>query len=422
MSKPKLSFFRFITTSALAIFSCHAPGASATESEDASELRYVLSDRLLLQELGVEPLVTHEKTGTALARMTTTDRLKLAQKAHEHRRCGGHELVTEISGSATIGEAQEFARKIFQTFDSQLARDEKLRAKVGIGIPEIPAQIDPVIEAAVQSVSEKNLRDTVTFLSNFPSRAHKTADAARAITEFKNRINDTLKGTRIPFTIEMIAHKSTPMNSIRLTFPGATKPDEVIVAGGHIDSINTSYFGSKAAPGVDDNASGSANVLEAARIIAQGAQPARTIEFYWYAGEEGGLLGSNEIAQSAKRVGKNVIGVLQLDMTLFPGDGEFNLGSMTDFTSQDMRDLLGLINRNYIHATITEDKCGYGCSDHASWYKQGYPTLMPFEATMKKMNGNIHSERDTLSNNLSFRHSAMFSKIAVAFIMTLSAR
>jgi bacterial leucyl aminopeptidase len=107
-------------------------------------------------------------------------------------------------------------------------------------------------------------------------------------------------------------------------------------------------------------------------------------------------------------------------MTLFPGDGEFTLGSMTDFTSQDMRDLLTDINRDYIGAKIVEDKCGYGCSDHASWYRNGYPTLMPFEATMRGMNHNIHTDRDKVSSTLSFKHSAMFTKIAIAFISILS--
>ena len=151
-----------------------------------------------------------------------------------------------------------------------------------------------------------------------------------------------------------------------------------------------------------------------------GTPPARTIEIYWYAGEEGGLLGSAEIAKDAKDKAKKVVGVLQLDMTLFAGSGEFTLGSMTDFTSQEMRDLLVQINRDYIGANIVEDKCGYGCSDHASWYRNGYPTLMPFEATVKGMNGNIHTARDTVSSTSNFRHSAMFTKIALAFLMSLS--
>lgn len=391
---------------------------AATASSPPSA-RYVLTDRALIQEQGLNPLLVHGDTGTVLVRLSERQRETLARTAHEHKRCGGHELIAELSPSASLAEARQYANTVFRTLEAQGLRDAKIRARSSIGVPTAPGAKDPLIEKALLEVSETNLRETVGFLSAYPSRNHKSSDGQRAVLAFKTRIEETLKGATLPFTIELIQHQSTPMNSIRLTFKGSSKPEETVVAGAHIDSINASFFGSKIAPGADDNASGSANILEAARILSRGPALARTVEFYWYAGEEGGLLGSAEIAKAAKTAGKKIVGVLQLDMTLFPGDGEFNLGSMTDFTSQDMRDLLATINRDYIFATIMEDKCGYGCSDHASWYKNGYPTLMPFEATMRKMNGNIHSERDAVSSSSSFRHSAMFSKIAIAFLMTL---
>ncbi len=396
--------------------------SSAAHAASNEKGPYVLTDQKLLLELGLEPLSIHEPTGTVLARLTTTQVQDLAHKAHDHNRCGGHELITDLAPSASLGEAREYAARAFQTMNEQLRRDAAFakRRKSGIGLPPQPGAKDPEIEKALLEVSEANLKDTVAFLAQYPSRNHKSGDGQRAVLAFKTKIEDALKGTSLPYTLELIAHQSTPMNSIRLTFKGSSTPDEVVVMGGHIDSINGSYFGSKSAPGADDNASGSANILEAARILSRGTQPAKTIEFYWYAGEEGGLLGSAEIAKQAKSAGKKVLGVLQLDMTLFPGDGEFTLGSMTDFTSLEMRDLLVSINRDYIGATILEDKCGYGCSDHASWYKNGFPTLMPFEATMKRMNGAIHTDRDVVSGSLSFRHSAMFTKIAIAFALTLA--
>ena len=413
-----LAFAQSLLLTALFTFS------QIAEAAPSRSMSYILTDRSLLEKLKIEPLAAHGPTDTVFARVSEEQRELIMHQAHDLNRCGGHELLTEIPANTSNGQARETANRIFKALDEQILRDEKFlkskSRKAGIGLPPQPGTKDPEIEKAIAEVSETNLRDTVNFLSQYPSRNHKTADGQRAVQAFKTRVEDTLKGTTIPFTIELVTHQSTPMNSIRLTFKGASRPSEVVVVGAHIDSINGSYFGSKSAPGSDDNASGSANVLEAARILAKGKQPERTIEFYWYAGEEGGLLGSAEIAKSAKSANKNVVGVLQLDMTLFPGDGEFTLGSMTDFTSAEMRDLLQTINRDYIGATIIEDKCGYGCSDHASWYRNGFPTLMPFEATMKRMNGNIHTDKDVVSASLSFRHSAMFTKIAIAFLSTLS--
>ena len=144
------------------------------------------------------------------------------------------------------------------------------------------------------------------------------------------------------------------------------------------------------------------------------------MDFFWYAGEESGLLGSAEIAKTYKANKQNVIAVLQLDMTLFPGAGELTIGSMTDFTSAWLRDYLKAINPIYLKAQISEDQCGYGCSDHASWFRQGYPTLMPFEATMNSMNEDLHTPQDVITPKSSFSHSVMFTKLALVFAMDLA--
>ena len=92
---------------------------------------------------------------------------------------------------------------------------------------------------------------------------------------------------------------------------------------------------------------------------------------------------------------------------------------MTDFTSAWLRGYLVDLNDMYIKAKIINDKCGYGCSDHASWHKQGYPTIMPFEATFSGMNSNIHTARDVINPDSSFQHAAIFSKIALAIALDL---
>lgn len=428
-----LSISRVVRTTAVLSFAvaisnanAHTNSRTSTVSSADSPARYVLTDAMLAKELRADPILTHEATGTVLLKLTEKEREELAHHAHENGRCGGHELLGELDNKSTLQMATARVKKIFGEFDRQLKRDEDFRlrtqlaAQVEIGLPNQPALKDAEIEKAVLEVSETNLKATVDFLSKFTSRNHKNGDGQTAVLAFKTEIERVLKDSNVPYKLELIPHKNTPMNSLKLTIAGAVNPSEIVVAGGHIDSISQSFFGGgKKAPGADDNASGSANLLEAARIILKGRQPAKTIEIYWYAGEEGGLLGSAEIAADAKAKSKNVIGVLQLDMTLHPGDGEFTLGSMTDFTSLSMRDHLAKINSTYIGANIIEDKCGYGCSDHASWYKNGFPTLMPFEATKKRMNGNIHTERDVVNAQSSFRHSAMFTKIAVAFLMSL---
>ena len=74
--------------------------------------------------------------------------------------------------------------------------------------------------------------------------------------------------------------------------PGSTHPDEVVIAGGHLDSWDLGQ-------GTTDNGTGCMAVLEAARIlIAVGAKPERTIRFIMFSGEEQGLLGSKAYVDS----------------------------------------------------------------------------------------------------------------------------
>ena len=66
-------------------------------------------------------------------------------------------------------------------------------------------------------------------------------------------------------------------------------------------------------------------------------------------------------------------------------------------------------------------KCGYACSDHASWHKAGFPSAFPYEAVTGNDNPNIHSPNDKTSvAGFSWAHSLEFAKIAVAFAYELA--
>ncbi|MEK6556039.1 MAG: M20/M25/M40 family metallo-hydrolase, partial [Bdellovibrionota bacterium] len=279
--------------------------------------------------------------------------------------------------------------------------------------------LDPAIVASTEKVDENNIRTWIQWFSAFPTRHHAAPTNNDHVTQLKTKIEAMLAGSTLKYTVETVDHQRTRQKSLRVHIEGSQRPSEIVVLGGHFDSINGSFMGNKAAPGADDNASGSSSLLEALRVLSMNPQPQRTVEFMWYAAEEVGLWGSAEIAASYKSQAKDVVAVLQLDMTMFPGDGELTIASMSDFTSAWLRGLLLEVNRLYIGANINDDKCGYGCSDHASWSRQGYPALMPFESSMSTMNRNIHTAQDVINSQSNFKHAAAFSKIAVALAMQL---
>jgi Zn-dependent M28 family amino/carboxypeptidase len=95
--------------------------------------------------------------------------------------------------------------------------------------------------------------------------------------------------------------------------PGATTPDRIFVVGGHYDHLEGDF------PGGDDNASGTAGVLEAARVLSRYHFDS-TIRFIGFNAEEDGLEGSKDYVEShVVPNGENIVGMVNLDMILRPG-------------------------------------------------------------------------------------------------------
>jgi len=361
-----------------------------------------------LESLGIPALAKDTRSGVGYARVGEEDQDRLFRWNHEKGRCGGYEALPETL--STLSEVQ----KSLDSLGSLVERDQQLAGKK----IDIPAPKRPEIDFALRELKEENIEATVKWLSGFPDRDHRKGDPNKHIGGFEAKIREVMKGTSQIWKIDQIGHTSTKQKSIRLRIEGTERPSEIIVLGGHLDSINGGWGGG-GAPGADDNASGSSTLLEALRVLAKQDRPERSIEFFWYAGEESGLLGSAEIAKQYKAERKDVVAVLQLDMTLFPGAGEFVVGNISDFTSPWLRAYLESRNNIYIKAKLIDDKCGYACSDHASWYRQGYATLMPFEADTSRMNKKIHTADDKIDGTSSFRHALVFGKIAIVFAMEL---
>lgn len=365
----------------------------------------ILADTLFLKSLGITPISSDVELQLSMAEVSEYQADTIAHSAHKFGKCGGFERLPD----ETV---------IKESFDLMKAQKAQARAFEFLGSPTPLVEKQPVIEAAVNQVSEDNLRSTVQWLSHFATRYHKSKTGNQHVEELATRIREILSSLPYQFQVELISHNKTPQKSLRVHLEGRDRPQEIVVLGGHLDSIASWGMGN--APGADDNASGSSNILEALRIVAFQGQPSRSVEFFWYAGEEAGLLGSSEIAQSYKQNSAQVIGVMQLDMTLFPGEGELVMGDMTDFTNPWLRTYLKGLNDHYVGARWKQDQCGYGCSDHASWHRQGYAAVMPFEAGFKTMNQNIHTADDVITPTLNFKHSAAFAKLAVAFAMDLA--
>jgi hypothetical protein len=115
-----------------------------------------------------------------------------------------------------------------------------------------------------------------------------------------------VSGNRVPMP--------TRLRNVVAIQRGSKRPSEVVIVQGHIDSRVTDVLNAHAdAPGANDNASGSALVLEAARVMSRHSFPS-TVIYALLSGEEQGLLGGQLLADYAKEQGWTVKAVLNNDI------------------------------------------------------------------------------------------------------------
>ena len=113
------------------------------------------------------------------------------------------------------------------------------------------------------------------------------------------------------------------------TLRGTANPELVYVVSSHFDSV-------EAGPGADDDASGTAALLETARVLADHPLPA-TIVFASFTGEEGGLLGSREFVRRALAGRMHVVGALNNDMIGWMNDQR--LDNTIRYSNAGIRDI-----------------------------------------------------------------------------------
>jgi leucyl aminopeptidase len=275
------------------------------------------------------------------------------------------------------------------------------------------------VNALMGSVLESNVRSTITSLSSYSTRYYTSQGGVDAANWLLSKWKSYVPASRTDVTVELFRHASWAQPSVILTIRGTTLPNEIVVVGGHLDSVNSSGGN---APGADDDASGVASFTEVIRVaMSRNYRPQRTVKFMAYAAEEVGLRGSKEIAAYHKSNALNVVGVLQLDMTNYKGSSSVDVVVITDYSNAAQNTFLRNLITTYVKIAQGNSSCGYGCSDHAAWYNQGYAASIPFEAPLGSDNPYIHTASDTLSRSGgTATHALKYSKITAAYVAELA--
>ncbi len=196
-----------------------------------------------------------------------------------------------------------------------------------------------------------------------------------------------------------VVRKEVPAYNVVGVLEGSDRllKNETIVIGAHYDHLGRGGAGSLAPRsgeihhGADDNASGTAGVLELARVLtAQRPRPKRTIVFIAFGGEEEGLLGSNYYVNHPVTALNSVVAMINMDMIGRMKDRKLVIGGVG--TAKEWRDIItqGTADpARKFELTLNED--GLGPSDHASFYLKQVPVLFFWTGT----HNDYHKPTDT---------------------------
>ena len=217
----------------------------------------------------------------------------------------------------------------------------------------IGLQRDPALVQLIAQISPARIRDTDSILVSFGTR-HTMADtlsATRGIGAARRFLHQRLSGysaecggcLRVEYNDEMVEVTRHPQKpkvdivNVLAWLPGRDT-SRVVVIGGHYDSCicNVDRFDfASDAPGADDDGSGTAAVIELARVFSRAFPRGldATIIFALYSGEELGLLGSTHLARSLHAANYKVVAAMTDDIVgnVVADDGQVDSTSVRIF-------------------------------------------------------------------------------------------
>ncbi len=212
------------------------------------------------------------------------------------------------------------------------------------------------------------------------------AEYQKNISENKQPASFEFKDVKIKLKTEIKEIINTGRNIVGYLKGNAEEhKDEFIVIGAHFDHLGYGKTGSLYRGeetlihnGADDNASGTAGILELAQEFAdQKEMLKRNMVFIAFSGEELGLLGSAHFVKNTPMAADQMVAMLNMDMI-----GRMDENKLIVYgagTSPKWKDILNELNHDNFKLTFHDE--GYGPSDHSSFYGKEMPVLHFFTGT-----------------------------------------
>ena len=248
-----------------------------------------------------------------------------------------------------------------------------------VAYPIITEPDETVLEILAQ-VSTDSVMLYIQTLQDFGTRIclHPTIDAVQ------DWIMKKYESFGLDVTIQPFSFHGNGANNVIAIQHGTEFPDEYVVCGAHYDSFTyEAYYNGtfNNAPGADDNASGCAGILEAARILSK-YDTKRSIIYCSFSAEELGLFGSSFFAEKCANEKMNIVGYFNLDMIGFLKEGEdIHIDYIYPYTAKPLADYsINICDVYFSEFPVRHfTSLPWGDSDHTSFNKMGYHGVWPFE-------------------------------------------
>jgi|GEM_PF-1342389 len=193
---------------------------------------------------------------------------------------------------------------------------------------------------------------------------------------------------------------------------GKVSPDEIYLLGAHYDSYSAGM------PAADDNGSGTAGVMEAARVLLR-HDFKRTLRFVLFSGEEMGLDGSAAYAKKAADNNDNILGMINMDMIAWNNVTKVQVFIAFRKSDPAFYNTFCANAVKYIPSITCVDGSSSqwaNGSDHVSFWNNGYPNALYLgDDLINKNHPYFHKSTDVVGTSVNSKPTAeMFLKAAVA--------
>ncbi|OIQ36810.1 MAG: hypothetical protein BM563_10080 [Bacteroidetes bacterium MedPE-SWsnd-G1] len=243
---------------------------------------------------------------------------------------------------------------LLNRINSNLESEQKLKQKGERLFENIKDEVQKVVNEASEHRVYGYESDLYKFGSKYISKPGNDMASQYIFDQFKSFGYDAEFQW---FTPKRKTYNEKTANVIA-TLKGTTNPEIVYVVSSHYDSVEDG-------PGADDNTSGTAALLEAARIMAKNPMPC-TIMFLAFTGEEAGLLGSREFVRQAVADNINIVGALNNDMVGWANNSR--LDNTIRYSNEGIRDIQHAAASIFTNM-ITYDAFYYKNTDAHAYYE-----------------------------------------------------